>query len=162
MKIIVTFKVLSEGKIKYKNIPIEHNFKEIPGFIFDGIEFPSTSIEEQVILMLDEMDKWELMVKNDWEIIFDYYIKKKKDKKSELQLFIEFCQPYLNLYPTLVIPFEAIIKNSYNILFGKGKSNETKFKEVLNLIDVSFKSINGTLNMLNKMFKSNNSKLILS
>lgn len=158
MKTIVTFKVLSERKIKYKNISIEHNFEIIPSCLFNGIELPATSIEEQVIDMLDKQDKRQLMIENDWDIILDYYIKRKKDKKSELKSFIEFCTPYLDLYPQFKIPFEAVINNSKDILFGKGKSNETKFKEVLNLVDISFKAIQGTINLLEKSLKNKNDK----
>ena len=145
MKTIITFKALRRGCVVYKNIPIYHNFTELPAVEFDGVELPPTSVESQVMEQLDDMDKSDLMFQYDWDIILDYYPKRKKKKRNEVDEFINFCEPYLNTNPQLVIPFRAVISESKDILFGKGKSNEQKFKEVLNLVNVSCKAAQGTI-----------------
>lgn len=107
------------------------------------MQFPKTSVEDQVMEMLDNMDKRDWMVKYDWDIILDYYPKKSKTKKSindEIMEFMDFSMPYINMYPILKRPFEAVVSESVKILFGKGKSNVTKFKEVCNMINISYKT----------------------
>lgn len=151
MKTIITFKALRRGHVIYKNIPIYHNFKELPSTEFNGIILPPTSVESQVMEQLDNMDKYDLMLKHDFDVILDYYPKRKKEKRNEVDEFINFCEPYLSTYPQLVIPFRKVISESKDILFGNGKSNEQKFKEVLNLVGVSFKAAQGTINLINKI-----------
>lgn len=151
MKTIITFKALRRGHIVYKNIPIYHNFKEVPSTEFNGIILPPTSIELQVMEQLDIMDKSDLMLQYDFDIILDYYPKRKRKKRNEVDEFMNFCKPYLSVYPQFVIPFRKIISESKDILFGRGKSNGQKFKEVLNLIDVSFKAAQGTINLINNI-----------
>jgi hypothetical protein len=145
---IVTFKCLIDGKIKHKNIPIEHNLEVIPSSTFLGYKLPEESIESQVIDYLDNMDKTDLMRKYRMDIIFNYWVKKKKKKKDEINEFLDYCEPYLNRYPVLVRQFSAIVSESKDVLFGHGKSNETKFKEVLNSISLVNKSIDGVLDVL--------------
>lgn len=72
MKTIITFKALRGREIVYKNIPIYHNFKEIPPHEFDGLK-PAISVEDQVIRHLDEIDKRDMMIEHDFDIIIDYY-----------------------------------------------------------------------------------------
>lgn len=150
MKTIITFKALRRGHVVYKHIPIYHNFKELPSTEFNGIILPPISVELQVMEQLDIMDKSDLMLQHDFDIILDYYPKRKMKKRNEVDEFINFCEPYLSAYPQFVIPFHKVISESKDILFGKGKSNEQKFKEVLNLVDVSFKVAQGTINLINK------------
>ena len=76
MVTVITFKAISERKIVHKNIAIEHNFEEIPPIKFMGVELPATSVESQVIDMLDESDKSQIMIDYDFDIILDYYPKK--------------------------------------------------------------------------------------
>lgn len=151
MKTIITFKALRRGHVIYKHIPIYHDFKELPSTEFNGIILPPTSVELQVMEKLDIMDKSDLMLKYDFDIILNYYPKEKRKKRNEVDEFMNFCKPYLSIYPQFVIPFRKVISESKDILFGKGKSNEQKFKEVLNLIDVSFKTVQGTINLINKV-----------
>lgn len=151
MKTIITFKALRRSRVVYKNIPICHNFKELPSTEFNDIILPPTSVESQVMEQLDNMDKSDLMLKHDFDIILDYYPKRKRKKRNEVDEFINFCEPYLSTYPQLVIPFRKVISESKDILFGKGKSNEQKFKEVLNLVGVSLKAAQGTINFINKI-----------
>lgn len=150
MKTIITFKALRRGRVVYKHVPIYHNFKELPSTEFNGTTFPPTSVESQVMEHLDNMDKSDLMSKSDFDIILDYYPKRKRVKRNEVNEFINFCEPYLSTYPQLVIPFRRVISESKDVLFGKGKSNEQKFKEVLNLVDVSFKVAQGIINLINR------------
>ena len=108
-KTIVTFKALRDGVVVYKNIPIYHHFQELPAEEFNGIQLPATSVESQVIHYLDEIDKRDMMIQYDFDIIIDYFPKKKRVKKNEIEEFVKFCKPYLDLYPQLTRPFEAVI-----------------------------------------------------
>ena len=164
-KTIVTFKALRDGVVVYKNIPIYHHFQELPAEEFNGIQLPATSVESQVIHYLDEIDKRDMMIQYDFDIIIDYFPKKKRIKKNEIEEFVKFCKPYLDLYPHLVRPFEAIIFESQSVLFGKGKTNEQKFKEVIAMLNVSVKSAWGMLRVVEKILDSPNdcsTKLIIT
>ena len=156
MKTIVTFKAFRRGKVIYKNIPINHNFQELPETEFNGIKFPSTSVDTQVIQYLDDIDKSNMMIRHDFDIIIDYFPKKKRAKKNEIEEFVKFCKPYLDLYPKFIRPFEAVIAESHELLFDKRKSNEQKFKEVLGMINVSLKASTGTLELITKILKETN------
>ena len=146
----ITFKVLSEHREKTKTIPIEHpEFKEIPASKFLGVDLPAISIEAQVIDYLDEIDKSQLMIDNDWDMIIDYYpVKKKKSIDEEIEEFLEFSEPYLQLYPDLRRSFGAIVYEYKDRLFGRRKSNESKFDEVLKLINICYKTASGTIDMI--------------
>lgn len=152
-KTIVTFKALRDGVVVYKNIPIYHHFQELPAEEFNGIQLPITSVESQVIHYLDEIDKRDMMIQYDFDIIIDYFPKKRKVKKNEVEEFVKFCRPYLDMYPYLIRPFEAVISESHDMLFGRRKSNAQKFKETLHLISVSFKAAEGAMNLINSIWR---------
>lgn len=158
-KTIITFKAIRDGKVIYKNIPIYHNFEEIPQQDWNGIQLPTTSIESQVILYLDEIDKRDMMIQYDFDIIIDYFPKKKRVKTNEIEEFVKFCKPYLDLYPQLIRPFEAVISESQKILFGKRKSNEQKFKEVLGMVNISFKAASGVMDWTLQLLKGTNKQI---
>ena len=123
----VKFKALRNGKVVYKTLPIEHNFEVIPASNYKTLSFPETSIEYQVIEYLDTIDKREIMLKNEWDIIIDYFIpveKQKKTKEERILSFLEFATPYLEAYPSLKVPFRAIISEKTDELFGKSQKNE--------------------------------------
>ena len=150
----IVFKALRHGKIVHKTINVEHSFSEIPEEVVNGIHFPKTSVEDQVMETLDNMDKRDWMVKYDWDIILDYYPKKSKAKKSiddEIREFLDFSMPYINMYPCLKRPFGAVVSESEKILFGKGKSNITKFMEVCNMINISYKTASGVYDRILKI-----------
>ena len=149
---LITFKVLTDDReLITKTLPIKHDFREIPACVFHGVELPPTTVEEQVMTMLDEMDKREMMDENGWYMIIDYWPKKKRvSKTDELKDFMKFCEPYITLYPSLKRPFEAIISDYKDVLFGKGKSNEAKFKEVTRMIEVAQKATLGVIDSVNK------------
>ena len=128
----------------------------MPETDFNGIKLPDTSVESQVINYLDEIDKSDMMIQHNFDIIIDYFPKKKKVKKNEIEIFIKFCQPYLDMYPSLIRPFEAVISEAQNIIFGNNKSNEQKFKEVLKMIDISFKASTGTMEIINTILNREN------
>ena len=150
--IIITFKAItSERKIVRRNIPIEHDFKVIPAQKWHGIDLPPTSIEEQVMNQLDETDKSQIMIDHDFDIILDYWPKKPRKKKvDEVAEFIAYCQPIIDNQPSFKRPFEAIISECKDTLFGKGKSNKTKAEEVIKMYELIMKGSSGTLDMLNK------------
>lgn len=146
----ITFKVLSNHKERTQTIPIEHpEFKEIPAGKFLGVDIPEVSVESQIINYLDEIDKTQLMIENDWDLIIDYYPpKKKKTCSNEIEEFLQFSEPYLQLFPSIRRAFSAVTYESKDILFGRGKSNDTKFKEVLDLISMCNKAAQGTIDMI--------------
>ena len=152
---IITFKALTyDGKIVRKNIGIEHNFDIIPGEKWRGIDLPPTTIEEQVMNQLDETDKRQLMEDNEFEIIIDYWPKKPRKKRGdELNGFMEYCQPIIDLNPSFKRPFEAIISDSKDTLFGKRKSNKTKLNEVMKMYELIMKGSIGALDMANNALK---------
>lgn len=151
MKTLITFEVLSDREIKRCDIPVEHNFSEIPGCTFLGYKFPPRSVEDQVMEYLDSMDKTDLMNEYGFDIIFDYWPTQVED---EFDSFIEYIRPYITKYPSLERPVEAIICEAYDILFGCGKTHETKAKEVFTMLSISHKSILGTFNVVEKIFKN--------
>lgn len=149
----VCFKAISNHKIVRKTVSIEHNFEVIPGEEFLGYKLPETSIESQVIDWLDTIDKSDIMLKYDFDMIIDYYVPKKKKKKSdEIAEFIEYLRPYIT--EDMYRPIEAIISEAKDILFGKGKSNETKAKELFIIYEIVNKSIKGTLNSIEKIIEN--------
>jgi len=151
----ITFKVLSNHEERTQTIPIEHpEFKEIPACKFLGVDIPKVSIESQVIDYLDEIDKSQLMIDNDWDFIIDYYPpKKRKTRSDEIEEFLQFSEPYLQLFPSIRRAFSAVVYEAKDTLFGRGKSNDTKFKETLDLISMCNKTAQGTLNMIINMNK---------
>ena len=165
-KTIVTFKAItSDRRLVHKNIPIFHEFEEIPSTKFMGVDLPPTTVEEQVINFLDEQDKTELMDKYDFVLILDYYVAKRKERKTkedEIKEFMDFTNKYIEPYQHLKRPFEAIISEFKDNLFGKRKTNEQKLKEVINIYDMTMKASNGTLEMviksLDKTLKLENNK----
>lgn len=151
IKTKITFKALKQGKVVYKNLSIEHpNYDVIPSELFNGFEMPPVSIESQVIDYLDNIDKSDIMVKYDWDIILDYYPYKKKVRKNEIEEFIEYIRPYIEMFPSITRPVEAVISESKDILFGHGKSNNTKAKEVLKMLDMTLLASQGTMDAIVK------------
>ena len=154
MVTIITFKAISERRVVHRNIPIEHNFEEIPAQIFHGIELPPTSVESQVIDMLDETDNSQIMADYDFDIILDYYPKKPRKKKvDELKEFMEYCQEVVDKVPSFKRPLEAIISESKD-LFGKGKSNEAKLKEIIKRYELIMKGVDGAFILMNNILAS--------
>jgi hypothetical protein len=152
-KTIITFKALTyDGKIVRRNITIENEFEVILAQKWHGIDLPPTSIEEQVMNQLDETDKSQIMADYDFDIILDYWPKKPRKKKGdELKEFMEYCQPIIDLNPSFKRPFEAIISECKDTLFGKGKSNKTKLDEVMKMYELIMKGTSGILDMVNKL-----------
>lgn len=150
----VTFRAISQGRIIHKTIPIQHpDFELLPSEIFNGYKLPEQSIDSQVIDYLDSIDKSDIMAKYDFDIILDYYIKRKTRKRNEIQDFIEFMKPYVNPYPELQVPLERIMSEAKDVLFGHHKSNETKAKELFKMAKISMLSMEGIVNHFEKFLK---------
>lgn len=151
----VKFKAIRGGRIVYKTIPIEHpKFEPSPPIVFDGVQFPETPIEYKIMEYLDEIDKSDIMVKYDFDVILDYWIPKKKDKANEIEEFFAYMQPLVDVSPDLRVPLEKIISESKSILFGKGKSHKTKAIEVVNMLKISYKVANGVMGMVLNILKN--------
>lgn len=159
-KTIVTFKAIREGRVIHKSIPIYHNYYPLSPKDFKGIVLPLTTVEAQVIDMLDKMDKTDLMLKHGFDAIIDYFPKKKRIKRNEIVEFIKYCEPYLSKFPQFTIPFSKIISQSKDILFRQGKSNEQKFKEVLNMFDMSLKASANTIKLIENILMHQENKTI--
>lgn len=146
MKTKVKFKAIRGGRIVYKTIPIEHSkFEPSPPIVFDGVQLPETPIEYKIMEYLDEIDKSDIMVKYDFDVILDYWIPKKKAKTNEIEEFFTYMQPLVDASPDLRVPLEKIISESRSVLFGKGKSHKTKAIEVVNMLKISYKVANGVM-----------------
>lgn len=155
METKVCFKALCNRKIVRKFIPIKHNFEVIPKQEFKGYIFPEISVESQVIEYLDSIDKSEIMAKYDFDMIFDYYIPKKR-KRNEIEEFIEYLKPYISVEEHRNV--RAVMFEAKDVLFGKGKSNETKAKELLVMLNIANKSILGVFNVIENIIESGNKK----
>lgn len=154
MKTKVIFKALRRGAVVRRTLLIEHpDFIVIPSETFNGYELPPISIESQVIDYLDSIDKSDIMAQNDWDMILDYYPYHKRNRRDEIKEFITFVQPYVDMYPELARPFEAIMSEAQNELFGHRKSNETKAKELLKMVSISLLASRGTLESVTKLMK---------
>lgn len=155
----VKFKAIRGGRIVYKTISIEHpKFEPSPPIIFDGVQLPETPIEYKIKECLDEIDKSDIMVKYDFDVILDYWIPKKKAKANEIEEFFVYMQPLVDASPELRVPLEKIISESKDVLFGKGKSHLTKAKEVINILNISYKVASGVIDMALDVFKKNKLK----
>lgn len=152
MKTPITFKVLKEGKIVYKTLQIKHNFKVIPPLEYKGQVFPETSIIYQVMEWLDTVDKSEMMIAHGWDMIIDYYpARKRKTRDDEIREFLRFAMPYIS--DSIKRQFSATVYESKDTLFGKGKTNLTKFKEVCNTMKITNKAIAGFAETILKRIK---------
>lgn len=150
----IKFKAIRDGQMVYKTIPIEHpNFEPSPPIVFNGVQLPETSIEYQIIEWLDDIDKSDIMVKYDFDVILDYWIPKKKAKANEIEEFFVYMQPLVDASPDLRVPLEKIISESKSILFGKGKSHKTKAIEVINILNISYKVASGVMDMVLNILK---------
>lgn len=151
----VKFKAIRDARIVYKTIPIEHpKFEPSPPIVFDGVQLPETPIEYKIMEYLDEIDKRDIMVKYDFDVILDYWIPKKKAKANEIEEFFAYMQPLVDANPDLRVPLEKIISESKSVLFGKGKSHKTKAIEVINMINISYKVANGVMGMVLNILKN--------
>lgn len=151
MKTKVTFKALRRGKVVYKTIPIEHDFKIIPTCVIMGATFPETSVEYQLIEYLDSIDKSDLMVKYDFDTIIDYWVKRIEPKRNEVKEFLEFCEPLFAEMPSLKRQLSAVCYEMQDTLFGRGKSHATKLKEAVKTLEFSYKVSNAIFDEINKV-----------
>ena len=161
-KTIITFKAISgDRRIVHKNIAIEHEFDVIPAQKWHGIYLPETSIEEQVMNLLDKTDKSQIMDDYDFAIILEYYPKKpRKNKADEIAEFMKYCQPIFEVRPEWKRAYEAIVSEYKDSLFGKRKSNKTKLNEVMKIHEMIMKATLGTMDMIQKTFDKYNNKLL--
>ena len=154
MKTKVIFKALRRGAVVRRTLLIEHpDFIIIPSETFNGYELPPISIESQVIDYLDSINKSDIMAQNDWDMILDYYPYHKRNRRNEIKEFITFMQPCVDMYPELARPFEAIMSEVQDELFGHRKSNETKAKELLRMTSISLLAARGALENVTKLMR---------
>lgn len=140
----IKFKCISEGKVRNIVIPIEHNITA-PKKVGDRWE----SIESQVIDYLDSIDKWDLMVKYDIEMILDYAPYHKRNKRNEVEEFKEFCYK-LCLDEVFISKIGAVANVMKKELFGKGYSNKRKLEIILSAMNFGYRMAENVLKKLNK------------
>lgn len=164
MKTDITFKALQRDKVVRRTLSIEHpDYDIIPSEEFNGYELPPISIESQVIDYLDSIDKSDIMVQNDWDIILDYYPAKQRIspmKRDEVADFIEYMRPLVESRPDLQMPIEAVIRVAKDELFGHRKSNLQKAKEVLKMAEMSYAAAIGAYRNIGKIFEDCKQKMI--
>ena len=153
MKTSVTFKVLTgDRRTKTCTLKIEHpEFTETPPCKFHGVDLPAVTVGEKVIQWLDSIDKFQMMIDHDWYLIIDYWIKpqvKRKPRGSEIHEFCLFLDPYVEKFPQLKRPFEAIISDYGHLLFGHKKTDEQKLKLLLELYEMTKKVSDGAIDMV--------------
>ena len=147
MKTNITFRVIADHRIRSKTIPIEHGYKEYTASL-NGQSWV-ISEKSQVMEMLDNMDKSDMMAQYGWDIIIDYYPTPQRSKRSvqeEVEEFLAVVTPHIPA--DMLRQFSAITYEARDILFGKGKSVNEKIKEILTMMDISDKSIRGLLEFL--------------
>lgn len=144
----VEFTVIRDHELEVLVLPIEHDFEVLPTHTLDGVELPETSIEYQVMVYLDELDKSKIMEENDIDLIIDYKIYTEVDEVQELYNYL---QPLVDADESMRIPLESVISESRDILFGCGKTVEQKAHEVIRMVDISYKAAIGALKMINDM-----------
>lgn len=141
----ITFKVLKAGKIVYRTLSIKHN-----------LEVTETSVINQIMKWLDTQ-KSDLLIAHGWDMIIDYYpARKRRTRDDEIKDFLEFAMPYID--DSIKRQFSATVYESKTILFGKRKSNITKFKEVCNIMKITNMAIGGFSEMLLNQIKQENTK----
>lgn len=143
----VKFKFLIRGKIKNVVVPIEHN---ITSPYYNGVRM--VSIEEQVMDYLDDIDKRDIMIKYDVDVIIDYcpYIRKKK--KNEVEEFLKFCQN-AGFDEDTIFRIGVVADSMKGVIFGKGYSNFKKAEILLSSLNFGMKF---TSEVLDKIIEDNN------
>lgn len=122
MKQKFKFKILDfNGKIKHIVKEFDcPDFEVIPGKLYKNILLPETSIESQLMDWLDGQDKKQFMGENDIEIIFDYWVyKKKKGKKLTINLTMYDYLKTFDLDDKLLLDLLAIYKEIYDKIKSK-------------------------------------------
>ena len=150
----IKFKCISRGGVRNIVIPIEHNITA-PKKVGDRWE----SIESQVIDYLDSIDKWDLMVKYDIDMILDYIPYHKRNKgRNEGEEFRKFCYNFC-WDEVFISKIGAVANVMKKELFGKGYSNKRKLEIILSAMNFGYrmtenvlKQLNEDLNNLNKEF----------
>jgi hypothetical protein len=151
METLITFVAICDREIVHIDIPIEHNFKEIPEEEFEGVLLPKITVGEQVVNMLDGMDKSELMDKYDMSLIIDYY--PKVESEDEIAAFMHYCESIFISIPELERPIKAIVSEFKDKLFGHWKTNKEKLEEVMSIYSMNMKAASGTIQMLLNGFR---------
>lgn len=138
----VKFKFLIRGEIKNVVVPIEHN---ITSPYYNGVRM--VSIEEQVIDYLDDIDKRDIMVKYDVDVIIDYipYIRKKK--KNEVEEFLKFCQN-VGFDENTILRIGAVANSMKDVIFGKRYSNFKKAEILFSALKFGMELTSKTLGQI--------------
>ena len=141
----VKFKCISRGGVRNIVIPIEHNITA-PKKVGDRWE----SIESQVIDYLDSIDKWDLMVKYDIDMILDYVPYHKRNKgRNEVEEFRKFCYKFC-CDEVFIAKIGAVANVMKKELFGKGYSNKRKLEIILSAMDFGYRMADNILKKLNE------------
>lgn len=134
MKIKIKFKALTyNGKvIVFTKDFYCPDFEVIPPKKLNDGELPEITVESQIIDWLDEQDKSNLMIEKDLGVIIDYWIPKKKEKKSTIVDYLKKA----NLSEQLMLDLLAVYKKIKPII--KGKSVEYQIHMMLSHLSIGY------------------------
>lgn len=140
MKSQVEFKVLRRGEQELVVLTIEHpDFIHIPQKTVNGICYNEVSVVDQLYEYLDNIDKYEIMIENDFHTILDYRVVEvdvDTEYYDELTDFVKHVKAFVNHY-NIEGQVGFVIKSCYDTLFNCGKSHIQKLKEILTIITTS-------------------------
>lgn len=137
MKSQVEFKVLRRGEQELVVLTIEHpEFTHKPQMTINGICYNEVNVVDQIYEYLDNIDKHDIMVENDFHIILDYRVVEvdvDTEYYNELTDFVKYVKPFVKHY-NIEGHVGFVMKNCYDTLFNCGKSHIQKLKEILTII----------------------------
>ena len=137
MKSQVEFKVLRRGEQNLVVLTIEHpDFIHIPQKTVNGICYNEVSVVDQIYEYLDNIDKHDIMVENDFHIILDYRVVEvdvDTEYYNEFTDFKKYVKAFVKHY-NIEEHVRFVMKSYYDTLFNCGKSHVQKLKEILTII----------------------------
>ena len=140
MKSQVEFKVLRRGEQELVVLTIEHpEFTHKPQMTINGICYNEVSVMDQIYEYLDNIDKHDIMVENDFNIILDYRVVEvdvNTEYYNEFTDFKKYVKAFVKHY-NIEEHVRFVMKSYYDTLFNNGKSHVQKLKEILTIITTS-------------------------
>ncbi len=98
------------------------------------------TVEDQIMEYLDDMDKSDIMAKYDMEIIMDYHITPPPvDEMEDFKTFLYYWCKVCHIGPEMLMLVIEYAANSKTI-FGCGKTNIQKLADILDGINLCFRS----------------------
>ena len=105
----------------------------------NGICYNEVSVRDQIYEYLDNIDKHEIMVENDFHIILDYRVVEvdvDTEYYNEFTDFKKYVKTFVKHY-NIEEHVRFVMKSYYDSLFNCSKSHIQKLKEILTIITTS-------------------------